>query len=175
MKISNQTFWLYLLQSLLVMIIIEVVLSTFFPMLGLSSIRFSINIFLVLFLTLFIQSNLIPFSILIIHFIHSVFSTEGWAIGSLTAIIVAMVVFFTKDWINFKSRISLMLVFLAGNILWSLILGVIISLKLADTSLIMSYFLQGLGSGVVLALFSPILVKIFDKIWGLKRSAIGIA
>lgn len=66
----------------------EVITSTLLPVLGWMEYRLTFNVLIILFLAIRLDSPLVPWMILGLQMVHSAFSIEGWALGTLAGIIV---------------------------------------------------------------------------------------
>jgi hypothetical protein len=175
MKYSNQELAWASIKTIFFLVFCDILLSTFFPSIGIYSGRFSVNVLIVMFISFFINSSFVPYLILIIQWFHSLFTVETWPVGGLAGIILACVIYFLRDVFQLKSRLSIIPVAIAGHVIWYALVGGIIAIKLDRFEFLSQFLIEGLVGGLVLGLISPLIYILLDYIWKIKRSAMGIS
>lgn len=153
---------------LLLLILLEIVTTALFPVLGMSRYRIPFHILFVLFLGFKLESPWLSVLILVIQYFHSFFSVEGWAIGTLAGIIVCTVVSYLRELIHLSSPVITVLVVELFQLLWFVIIGILIYLKLGEFSYILDKLWRFLPESLVISFLSPFLFNLLDKIWKVK-------
>src|SRR6187402_3439661 len=83
--------------TLALLIGLEIVTSTLLPAMGWKEYRLTFNVLIILFLAIRMDSPLVPWLILGLQMVHSIFSIEGWALGTLAGLIVMMSANYLKE------------------------------------------------------------------------------
>ena len=154
-----------MLLTIIVLIVLEIFSSSVIPMLGLTNLRLSFNVLIVLYLVLRVSITPIPFCIMLIQMVHSLFSIEGWALGTIAGIIVLFFMNYLKDLIHFSSGITTMITVQISQLGWFVIMGIMMSLKMGDFSGVFDMLIRFLPQSIVLSLISPFMFKLLDIIW----------
>lgn len=173
-KYSSAELIIAMLQTLVLVVFFNVLMATVLPSFQLYSGRFSVSVMVVIFLSLFVRNLFLPFFILILLYIHSFFTIEPWAMAGISALTLCALIGAVRHLLNFRSRISIAPVTLIGYLIWYLILGLLLSFKTGEFNFFISYLIDGLWSGAVLACISPFIFIFLDYIWKIKRSAMGV-
>jgi hypothetical protein len=153
------------LKTSILLIFLEIFASAFFPAIGLNNFRPPFSVLLVLYIAFKINTPLLPFIILIIQNIHSVFSIEGWAISTLIGVIIALSVKYFKDVLDFSTAISTIVVVQISQILWFLMLALFLCIKLSNFANFFTIFWQFVPESIALSLASPLFFILLDKLW----------
>ncbi len=95
MRFSQIVFAFILTLGLLIGL--EIITSTLLPILGWSEYRLTFNVLIILYLALRLESPMVPWLILILQTVHSAFSVEGWALGTLAGLIVLVSANYLKE------------------------------------------------------------------------------
>ena len=143
----------------------EVITSTLLPVLGWMEYRLTFNVLIILFLAIRLDSPLVPWMILGLQFVHSAFSIEGWALGTLAGIIVMVSANYLKELLQLSTAIMTMLTVQLFQIIWFVTVTLIICLKISNFEkfgMIMWSFIPG---SILLSLISPILFWLLRSIW----------
>ncbi len=162
------------LYTCILLVVLEVFSATFLPSVGLSSYILSFHILVVLFIGFRVQTIYQPYLILMVELIHSVFTIEGWAIGTLAGIIVTSLISYLKDMIQLNSRLSTIIVVQIFQVIWFVLVSSLISIKLGDFSYILTRFWRFLPESFLLSLISPFFFIVLMKFWGTKKSLKGV-
>ncbi len=144
---------------------LEIVTSTMLPAFGWKEYRLTFNVLIVLFLAIRLESPAVPWMILGLQVVHSVFSIEGWALGTLAGLIVMSSANYLKELLHLTTAIMTMLTVQLFQFIWFLTVTVIICLKISDFDkfpLILWSFIPG---SVFLSLIAPVLFWILEQIW----------
>jgi hypothetical protein len=144
---------------------LEVVTSTILPALGWHEYRLTFNVLIVLFIALRLNSPLVPWMIMGLQMIHSIFSVEGWALGTLAGLIVMVSANYLKELLHLTTAFMTMVTVQLFQMIWYITVTLIICLKISNFDkfgLIIWSFIPG---SILLSLISPILFWILEQIW----------
>lgn len=151
--------------TLLLLLGLEIVTSTILPVMGWKEYRMTFNVLIILFLAIRMDSPTVPWMILGLQLIHSVFSIEGWALGTLAGIIVMLSANYLKELLHLTSAFMTMLIVQLFQFVWYLTVTVVICLKISDFDkfgMILWTFIPG---SLLLSFISPVLFWILETIW----------
>lgn len=144
---------------------LEVVTSTLLPALGWHEYRLTFNVLIIIFLAIRLDSPAVPWMIMGLQMIHSVFSIEGWALGTLAGLIVMMSANYLKEVLHLTTALMTMITVQLFQIIWYVTVTLVICLKISNFDkfgMIMWSFIPG---SILLSLISPILFWIMENIW----------
>jgi hypothetical protein len=144
---------------------LEIVTSTIMPVFGWKEYRLTFNVLIILFLAIRMDSPGVPWMILGLQMIHSIFSIEGWALGTLAGIIVMLSANYLKELLHLTTAFMTMLVVQFFQVIWFITVTLVICLKIGDFEkfgLIAGSFIPG---SIFLSLISPILFWMLSLIW----------
>lgn len=170
-KYSFKDIFLGVLKTSILLVALEIISSALFPALGLVSFRPPFSVLVVLYIAFKINTSFVPFIILIIQNIHSIFSIEGWAVSTLIGVIIALSVKYFKDLLDFSTAISTIIVVQLSQLLWFLMLALFLSIKVGDFSNFFTVFLEFIPESIALSATSPWFFYLLDKLWISKNSA----
>lgn len=144
---------------------LEIVTSTILPAIGWHEYRLTFNVLIILFIALRLDSPLVPWMIMGLQIVHSIFSVEGWALGTLAGLIVMVSANYLKELLHLTTAFMTMVTVQLFQLIWYLTVTIIICLKISNFDkfgLIMWSFIPG---SILLSLISPILFWILEQIW----------
>lgn len=144
---------------------LEIVTSTVLPALGWHEYRLTFNVLIILFIALRLDSPMVPWMIMGLQMIHSIFSIEGWALGTLAGLIVMVSANYLKELLHLTTAFMTMITVQLFQMIWYLTVTLIICLKISNFDkfgLIIWSFIPG---SILLSLISPILFWILEQIW----------
>jgi hypothetical protein len=153
--------------TLLLLLGLEIFSSTIMPLFGMSGLRLSFNVLIILYLVMRVPITPIPFCILLIQMLHSLFSVEGWALGTIAGIVILMFMNYLKDLIHFSSGLTTMITIQITQLVWFVIMGLMFSLKLGNFSGIFDMLIRFLPQSIILSIISPIMFNVLDFIWSM--------
>lgn len=161
--------------SLVIMVFFEVIMTTLFPIVGLTYFRLPFHVLLILFLAFNIDTPYISILILLTMLVHSLFTVESWAIGTATGVFLIVILSYVRELIHLGAAITTILVTQVFMLVWNLIASVLIYFKDDNVTLILERFWNFLPASVIISLFSPILFALLSQIWNSRmgRSASG--
>ena len=174
MRYTGGEIGIGLLKTILLLIFTEMITTTVFPVIGIENFKPAFNVLIVLFLAFKIETPLLPFLILIIQYVHSAFSIEGWGAGTFTGIIVSMSVRYVRDMLNFNSAVGTMIAVQVFQIIWFVFISVMLSMKQGDFSGFFSYIGSNIPESIFLSLISHHFFKLLDNFWMVDRRDTGM-
>ncbi len=175
MRYSLQEIILGTLKTIVLLIVVEIFSSAILPAMGILDFKPAFNVLIILYLAFKFEAPILPFLIFLFQYVHSAFSIEGWATGTLAGILVSVSVKYVKDMLNFSTAISTIVVVQIFQIAWFIIVAIILSLKLGDFSHFIGIFLKYLPESLFLSLVSHLFFKLLDRFWKLERQSSGVA
>lgn len=151
--------------SCLLLLGLEVLTSSLLPALGWYEYRLTFNVLIILFLAIRLDSPMVPWMILGLQMVHSVFSIEGWALGTLAGLIVMFSANYLKELLQLTSAIMTMITVQLFQIIWFVTVTLIICLKISNFDkfgMILWSFIPG---SILLSMISPLIFWVLEKIW----------
>ncbi len=148
-----------------ILIGLETVTSTMLPALGWKEYRLTFNVLIILFLAIRLDSPGVPWMILGLQMIHSIYSIEGWALGTFAGLIVMLSANYLKEVLQLSTAFMTMITVQLFQFIWYLTVTIIICLKISDFDkfgMILWSFIPG---SILLSLIAPLLFWILDSIW----------
>lgn len=163
-----------LLITLVILIILEIITTAFFPALGVSVVRLPFHVLLVLYVAFKLDSPLISLIIFSIEYVHGFFSIEGWAIGTFTGVMIGIIISYLRDLIHFSTSLATILIIQLFQIVWFVITSFLIYLREDDYAFLIDRSWKFIPESVIISVLSPLLFIVLDKIWKLdKESMVG--
>lgn len=165
MKMRLSQFLISFALSAGLLIGLEVVTSTILPALGWHEYRLTFNVLLILFLAIRLDSPAVPWMIMALQIIHSVFSIEGWALGTLAGLIVMLSANYLKEVLHLTTAIMTMITVQLFQVIWFLTVTLVICLKISNFEkfgMILWSFIPG---SIMLSLISPVIFWVLEQIW----------
>ena len=144
---------------------LEIVTATILPAIGWNEYRLTFNVLIILFLAIRMDSPIVPWLILGLQMLHSIFSIEGWALGTLAGLIVMMSANYLKEVLHLTTAFMTMLTVQLFQIVWFMTVTIVICLKISDFDkfgMILWSFIPG---SILLSLISPVLFWLLGLIW----------
>tara|TARA_R110000868_G_scaffold242909_4_gene498562 strand:+ start:4493 stop:5026 length:534 start_codon:yes stop_codon:yes gene_type:complete len=151
--------------TLLVLIVLETLASSLFPMFGMTRYRIPFNVLIVLYITFKLRTPWIPVMVFLVQWFHSIFTVEGWEIGTIAGVFVAIVVSYAKDLMHFSSVMITMVLTQVFQCVWLAVVIGLLSLKGAENFYLLDKFWRFIPESLILSILSPFLFSILDKIW----------
>ncbi len=151
--------------TLALMIVFEVITSSLLPAMGWFESRIALNVLVILFLAIRLNAPILPWLILILQFVHSAFSIEGWALGTLAGIIVMFVANYLKELLQLTTPIIAMFTALFFQFVWFMTVAIVLCLKISSFEkfgMIVWSFVPG---SILLAILSPLIFGLLNLIW----------
>ncbi len=151
--------------TLLILSVLETLASSLFPMFGMTRYRIPFNILIVLYLTFKLRTPWIPLMILSVQWFHSFFSVEGWEVGTIAGVFVAIIVSYVKDLLHFSSNAITILLTQIFQCVWLAIVMGLLALKGAESFYLIDKFWRFIPESLIVSILSPVFFSILDKIW----------
>ncbi len=151
--------------TLVLMIIFEVITSSLLPAIGWFEYRLAFNVLVILFMAIRLNAPILPWLILALQLVHSAFSIEGWALGTLAGILVMILANYLKELLQLTSPIIAMLTALLFQIIWFTTVAVILCLKISSFEQFGTILWSFIPGSIVLAVLSPIVFSLMNLIW----------
>lgn len=165
MRYSIQGVLLGFIKTLILLVFLEVFTSAVLPAIGINDFKPAFNVLIVLYLAFKVEVPFLPFLILLLQYVHSAFSIEGWASGTIAGIIIAISVKYVKDMLSFTSAVSTIVVVQIFQIAWFVIMATILTLKIGDFSHFFHIFSKYLPESIFLSLISHHFFLLLDRFW----------
>jgi hypothetical protein len=164
------------LLTMAVLIGLEVVTSTVLPALGWIEYRLTFNVLIILFLAIRLDSPAVPWMIMGLQMVHSVFSIEGWALGTFAGLIVMMSANYLKELLNLTTAFMTMITVQLFQFVWYLTVTIVICLKIGDFDKFGMLLWSFIPGSILLSLVSPAIFWMLDQIWRLPQdgSSMGV-
>jgi hypothetical protein len=165
MRLRLSQYIISFLISVVLLLGLEIVTSTLLPALGWHEYRLTFNVLIILFLAIKLDSPLVPWMIMGLQMVHSIFSVEGWALGTLAGLIVMMSANYLKELLHLTTAIMTMVTVQLFQMIWYITVTLIICLKISNFDkfgMIIWTFIPG---SILLSLISPILFWTLEQIW----------
>jgi hypothetical protein len=150
---------------------LEIFTASLLPALGWQEYRLTFNVLVVLYLALRMESPVVPWMILGLQLVHSIFSVEGWALGTLAGIIVMLSANYLKELLHLTSAFMTMLIVQLFQAIWFVTVTLIICLKLGDFEKFGMLLWSFIPGSILLSLISPILFWILSLVWRVPSDA----
>lgn len=154
-----------LIKTICLLIILELISTTIFPNIGLVNFRIPFNILIVLYLGLRLETPYLALLIMIVQIFHGFFSVEGWEMGTVTGIVICIVVSYVRDMIHFSSWLMTILITQIFQLLWFVVQSVLIYIQLGSLNYIFEKSWTFIPQSVVIALLSPFFFYILNRFW----------
>lgn len=144
---------------------LEIVTSTILPALGWNDYRLTFNVLIILFLAIRLHSAAVPWMIMGLQMVHSIFSIEGWALGTLAGLIVMVSANYLKELLHLTTAIMTMITVQLFQMIWYITVTLIICLKISNFEKFGMIIWNFIPGSILLSLISPILFWILEQIW----------
>ena len=159
------------LMTLALLLGFEVITATLLPAIGWNEFRLTFHVLIIIFLAIRLESPLTPWMILILQFVHSAFSIEGWAIGTLSGLAILVSANYLKDLLQLTSALMTMITVQLFQIIWFLTVTCIICLKISDFSKFMMILWSFIPGSILLSIISPLIFWLLGRIWRSSESS----
>jgi hypothetical protein len=159
-----------LIKTLILLFFLEVMTTAVFPNVGLLNYRIPFNILIVLYLGLRLETPYLAILILIVQYFHGFFSVEGWEMGTVTGIVICIVVSYVREMIHFSSWGMTILITQMFQLLWFFVQSVLIYIQLNSLDYIFEKGWRFLPQSLIIAILSPVFFYILNRIWNVEDS-----
>ena len=164
MRVQLKSIILPLLIILAMLIVLEVMTTVLLPIIGPMKYRIPFNILIILYFGFKLETPYLPVMVLIVQYVHSFFSVEGWAAGTIAGVVICMAISYLRDMIHFYSALMTILVTQIFQTVWFLIVSFLIYIRTNNMDYIIDKFWRFIPESIVISLVAPFFFAIFDKI-----------
>lgn len=175
MRYSAKDIAFGIIKTLILLIALEVFTSALLPAIGIVNFKPAFSVLIVLFMAFKLETPVLPYLILLTQYTHSIFSIEGWGIGTLAGIIVALSVRYLRDLLHFTTAVSTIVVVQIFQIAWFLMVTFMLCLKLGDFGVFFDVFLQFVPESFFISIISPFFFIVLDRVWRVNDSSRGVS
>ena len=154
-----------IIKTIILLVVLEVITTTIFPNIGLENFRLPFNILIVLYLGLTLETPYLAILIMLVQVFHGFFSVEGWELGTVTGIVICVIVSYLRDTIHFSSWLMTILITQVFQLLWFFVQSILIYIQLGSLNYIFEKGWRFLPQSVIIALLSPFFFYLLNRIW----------
>ncbi len=151
--------------TILILFLLEVLSTSVLPLFGLVNYMIPFNVLIILFLGFKIESPYLAIMILCVQYAHSIFTIEGWEMGTIAGVLICIVISYLRDLLHFSSNLLTIVTTQLFQFLWFLVTSSLLYLKLGDFGYIIQKFWRFLPESIVLSLLAPFFFSFLDKVW----------
>lgn len=155
--------------TLIMLLVLDIICATIFPLIGLTNFRLPFNILIVLYLGFKLEHPILGILILILQYTHSFFTVEGWAMGTAAGIIVWTIVSYVRDLLHFSSSFVTGFVTEIFQLVWFALVAILLYLKLGSVDYILVKFWRFIPASILLSILAPSFFSLLDRIWSMGR------
>jgi len=144
---------------------LEIVTATFLPAMGWHEYRLTFNVLIIIFIAIRLDSPLVPWMIMALQVVHSLFSVEGWALGTLAGLIVMISANYLKEVLHLTTAFMTMFTVQLFQMIWYFTVTIVICLKISNFDkfgIILWSFIPG---SILLSFISPVLFWLLEQVW----------
>ncbi len=161
-----------LVLTLLLLFFLDIVNTSFLPIMGHGRYIIPFNVLLIIFLGFRIESPYLSLMILFLQYFHSLFTIEGWEMGTIAGVLICLLISYLKEIIHFSTVFMTILVVQLFQAFWFIVVSLLLYLKTDDFSLILGRFWNFLPESIVASLLAPLLFFLLEKIWRTEESGV---
>lgn len=165
MKTQLNQMFVPLIKTVLLLILLELVTTAIFPMIGLQNYRVPFNILFVLFLGLRLETPYLAVLIFVVQYFHSFFSVEGWEMGTIAGIVICIVVSYVRGMIHFSSWSMTMMITFVFQVLWFLVVSLLVYIQIGSFEYVFDKAWRFLPQSIIIALISPLFFYLLNRMW----------
>lgn len=144
---------------------LEIVTATFLPAMGWHEYRLTFNVLIIIFIAIRLDSPLVPWMIMALQMVHSLFSVEGWALGTLAGLIVMISANYLKEVLHLTTAFMTMFTVQLFQMIWHFTVTLVICLKISNFDkfgIILWSFIPG---SILLSFIAPVLFWLLEQVW----------
>ncbi len=154
-----------MLITLVILILLEIFSSTVMPIMGVVNYRLSFNILIIIYMGFRIQAPVLALQIAAVQYVHSMFTIEGWELGTIAGIIICVAISYLREVLHLSSALLTILVMVVFQLAWFLLVAIMMLIQSVEFAHILDKFWHFLPEGAVLALIAPLCFRILDLVW----------
>ena len=165
MKIQFKDLIPAMLWTIMLLVLVEIFGTALFPVLGGYKYRLPFNILIILYFGFKLETPFLGLLILIVQLIHTLFSVEGWAMGTLAGVSVCLIISYLRELIHFNTIWMTMLITQIFQLLWFCIVFGLFYIKNDDMNFLIGRFYSFIPESIVISLLSPAVFYFLDRVW----------
>lgn len=165
MKTNMKDIIFPLIKTVILLFVLEIITTAIFPMIGLVNYRVPFNILIVLFLGLRLETPYLAVLILAVQYFHSFFSIEGWEMGTVTGIVICIIVSYVREMIHFSSFAMTILITQVFQLFWFFVQSILIYVMMGNPDYILEKGWRFLPQSIIISILSPFFFFLLNKIW----------
>lgn len=158
-----------LLLTLAILLVLEVINTSFLPIIGLDDYNLAFNVLIVLFIGFKIESSYQALYIFIVQYFHSLFTVEGWETGTIAGILICIIISYMKEILHLINFVTTIFVTYVFQFVWFVIAAGLIYLKTENFTYVSDKFWRFLLEGLILSVLAPWFFILLQKIWKLDK------
>jgi hypothetical protein len=151
--------------TLVLLVVLEVISATVFPLIGIEKYQIPFNILIVLYLSFKLDSPYLALLILLVQYFHSLFSIEGWAIGTFIGVLISRIIYLFKETVEFFAFPLVIIVVQVSFLLWLIFSSMFVYFGNNSFAPVWSRFWIFIPESIIASLLSPLLFMVLEKIW----------
>ncbi|MFI5390377.1 MAG: hypothetical protein ACHQYQ_03365 [Bacteriovoracales bacterium] len=151
--------------TLIFLIVLEIITSSFVPFLGLTHFYIPFNLVILFYLAIRLETSFTAVLVFIIQYFHSFFTIENWAVGTFIGILICKVVAKFRDLIQISSYPLTVLVVQIYLMSWHFANSLFLYFQSGGKTIFFGRFLTTFIEGLLASLISYHLFSLLDKIW----------
>ncbi|MCK5072550.1 MAG: hypothetical protein KAQ98_03930 [Bacteriovoracaceae bacterium] len=151
--------------TILILVVLEILVTTIMPILGIENYKLPFNILIILYIGFKLETPIVALLVLGIQICYSFFSIEGWALGTFAGVIVCMIISYLRDMLHFNSKFFTIVVTQIFQICWFIIVSILIYLKVENFDYILGKLGRFLPESLIISIMAPFFFSLLDRIW----------
>ena len=151
--------------TILLLLFLEVLSTSLLPIIGFAKFKPPFHILIVIFFSFYFKNSYLAVMILVTQCIHSLFSIEGWAMGTVAGVLISMMISYIRELINLSSPVITVIVTQIAMLSWFIITSTLIYLQLDEINYVLEKFWRFLPESFLLSLISPIFFIFLERLW----------
>ena len=149
----------------LIFVILQTLVTTLLPALGVSSLSISFHILIVLFMGLKLDTPWIGLFVFLIMYLNSFFMVEGWEFATVTGIAVCFLISYLRSLVHLTSIGFIMGTFISLQVIWFFIESLLLYMKMDNWEYLGKKLLAFIPESIIVMIMSPLLFYLLEKIW----------
>lgn len=158
--------------TLLILVGVTILATSFLPLLGLRYYIIPFNILVVLYLGFKLQTPWLPFLIFLTQYVFSFFSIEGWELGTIAGILISILISYLRDIIHLSSSVLIIFFVQIFQLVWFFIIASLIYFKTGDFAYLLERFWRFIPESIMISLLAPLAFFLLDRFWRLKEGSV---
>ncbi len=165
MRLRLQDIVVSLFLTLIILAVAEIFMTTVSQLVGLERFRLQLNILIILFVALKLETPFLAIIIFIVQYFHSLFSIEGWAMGTVAGVLISVIVSYARDIIQFSNAVATMLIVQISQMIWFVIIAILMYIRSGSSDLVVDKLWRFIPESIVLSLLAPVVFNVLELLW----------